>query len=489
MILSSLLIVSLAVLSSYFSSLVSLPYMDEYFHYHQSIDYCSGEWSRWNNKITTLPGLYIINVAIFKLTSWLSFGSLPLHSICSLESFRMINLLYSLISYFSLLSLFRSLIKFAYPSVLFTNEKSFVTWKSLELLTLPLLFFFIPFYYTDVCSLAFVLLSLALACRQFHWLSALTALAAIMIRQNNIIWTCFLLSFIVLHRVSPHIFSESPTISSFFHSFFSVLRFVTQFSPFLTLCLPYFMLPVAFFLSFLYWNNGRLTVGDQENHSFSLHLAQIPYFSLVFCSFHWFHIVFNLIRNQQNSSKLRQSILFLFSFSILTPIFYYFITNFTLIHPFLLSDNRHYSFYFIRLITKTNKFNWILACIYSLAALLSYSLLNRSISLTVGKSRIGYSFPPLLQLVLFLLSCAVLVPTPLLEFRYFIVPVILFQLFGGLSYTRIIQDKSNSARVSFDLLPIKLTVVFNLLVNVILLYVFLFRPYTWGDGTTARFMW
>ena len=36
---------------------------------------------------------------------------------------------------------------------------------------------------------------------------------------------------------------------------------------------------------------------------------------------------------------------------------------------------------------------------------------------------------------------------------------------------------------------LKLTVLGLLAVNAVTIYVFLYRPFTWGDGTEARFMW
>ena len=40
-----------------FNHTVSTPYMDEIFHVRQTQVYCKGEYSTWDNKITTLPGL------------------------------------------------------------------------------------------------------------------------------------------------------------------------------------------------------------------------------------------------------------------------------------------------------------------------------------------------------------------------------------------------------------------------------------------------
>ena len=38
-------------------------YMDEIFHVPQAQAYCRGEWAHWDDKITTLPGAYLVAVA------------------------------------------------------------------------------------------------------------------------------------------------------------------------------------------------------------------------------------------------------------------------------------------------------------------------------------------------------------------------------------------------------------------------------------------
>ena len=44
---------------------VSQPYMDEFFHFRQTMTWCEGRWNEWDPKITTLPGLYDLNFLKF----------------------------------------------------------------------------------------------------------------------------------------------------------------------------------------------------------------------------------------------------------------------------------------------------------------------------------------------------------------------------------------------------------------------------------------
>jgi alpha-1,2-glucosyltransferase len=41
------------------NSVVKEPYMDEPFHVPQAQAYCAGNWSQWDDKITTPPGLLV----------------------------------------------------------------------------------------------------------------------------------------------------------------------------------------------------------------------------------------------------------------------------------------------------------------------------------------------------------------------------------------------------------------------------------------------
>ena len=80
----------------------------------------------------------------------------------------------------------------------------------------------------------------------------------------------------------------------------------------------------------------------------------------------------------------------------------------------------------------------------------------------------------LLMSVLFASIALVLVPTPLLEFRYFIVPFLLVLL---------LSRPPPSPWHSL------VNVLVNLAVNAATVYIFVFKPFTWPDGSVARFLW
>jgi alpha-1,2-glucosyltransferase len=59
---------------------VQEPFMDEFFHFTQTLTYAQGNFDVWNPKITTLPGLYILAAPFVWLSeslySWLPVSGL-----------------------------------------------------------------------------------------------------------------------------------------------------------------------------------------------------------------------------------------------------------------------------------------------------------------------------------------------------------------------------------------------------------------------------
>lgn len=68
----------------------------------------------------------------------------------------------------------------------------------------------------------------------------------------------------------------------------------------------------------------------------------------------------------------------------------------------------------------------------------------------------------------------VLVPTPLLEPRYFVLPIMMTQL-------------HSSGEQTLTMLHLQATLF--IVVNMLTLYVFVERPFMWPGGEVARFMW
>lgn len=155
--------------------------------------------------------------------------------------------------------------------------------------------------------------------------------------------------------------------------------------------------------------NGGIVVGDKTAHQAVLHFPQLLYFCL-FTTF--FSSPFFII-------NIKAFLIFVFSHKkavlaliILSTVIVHFNT---LVHPYLLADNRHYTFYiWKRLYEKYDLFRYLVIPAYLYGAFSIYrSLHHRDLTFHIN-----------------FLACLILclVPQKLLEFRYYIVPYLLIRL-------------------------------------------------------------
>ena len=169
----------------------------------------------------------------------------------------------------------------------------------------------------------------------------------------------------------------------------------------------YFLVGAAFF-SFVIWN-GSIVVGDKQAHQASLHLTQVLYFS-AFVLFFMLPIAMPYAFSIHQTLRRR-----VVHVSICLLVIFAIVYLNTIAHPYLLADNRHYTFYVWRRIIAREW--WSRYCIipfYMLGFCLIASILKR----TDFVFQLGYSF------CLF----ASIVPQSLLEFRYFIIPYMILRL-------------------------------------------------------------
>ncbi len=138
------------------------------------------------------------------------------------------------------------------------------------------------------------------------------------------------------------------------------------------------------------------------------------------------------------------------------------IKYYTYEHLFLISDNRHYTFYiWSRLFKRYSQFRYLITPIYSICIILLYfQIYDRSL---------------LNILLLFLCIILLTIFQKLLEFRYFILPFVLLRLS--------IHDKKTS-KLLFELIQ-------AIFINIITLYVFCHRTFSWSThpNILQRFMY
>jgi alpha-1,2-glucosyltransferase len=409
--------------------------MDEPFHIDQAEAYCRGDFSYWNEKITTPPGLYFFSIGLKYL-----FGLG-----CALAELRFTNIVF----------LF-GIGLLVYLIVIKKTKENHLTaaLHSFSVALFPFVFFFSFLYYTDVGSLFFVLLSYYLCLEHCFTWAALSSSVACTFRQTNIIWAFFVAALsardLLEFELKKKKISFVDLVLEAFQNLLVLLRNLYGF----------ILLGVGF-LIFVHYNGG-IVLGDKSNHQAAVHLAQILYFSC-FCAF-FLLLVTNPLKFLTSLTKLRRKkgfINMIIAFILLNSIALYIAHNYTIEHPFLLSDNRHYTFYIWKNIYRRfDQAKYFLAPVYAFCIAYTAGVM---INLEDSVFTVMYS----------ICVAATLIPSPLLEFRYFLIPYILLRL--------------QLVRVRNIRLITEISVMF--LVNAVTLYVFIHKPFVDKNGVTQRFMW
>ncbi|KAK8953589.1 hypothetical protein KSP40_PGU009651 [Platanthera guangdongensis] len=490
------------------------PYMDEIFHIPQAQRYCHGDFKTWDPMITTPPGLYYISlvyVASLFPGMWFARVVQSFPELCSIPFLRSSNAVMAVVCSV----LVYDLLVFLRPSL---SEKKATIYAVLIALY-PLHCFFTFLYYTDVASVTAVLAMYLTCLRRQFFISAMFGGFATLCRQTNVVWLAFvaatgsisyvedlcrkdhvnliagLVAFssnvgatIVLRRsrraaaaapaaaiiaatavVVAAITVVAASVGScsvdpcclmneicdlslmFWHLKWNVL--VTFF--------PFLLVLVAF-VAFVF-HNGGIVLGAKEAHVVSPHFAQLMYFGLaaaaalapVHFSFGQASILWQLIRRNKagNSVKILASL-------VICLIFVHF---FSVAHPYLLADNRHYTFYIWRRVIQAH---WSIK--YFLVPLYAYSWFSIISTLAKAQRKVWV-------LLFCLATAAVLIPTPLIEFRYFTIPF----------YFLILNSRAEDNSIKWMLIGIIYSSI-----NIFVMLMFLFCPFRWDhEPGIQRFIW
>ncbi|CAI5730465.1 unnamed protein product [Hyaloperonospora brassicae] len=450
----------LAVLYSWLlatvNQIVPDPYMDEIFHIPQAQHYCQDRFHEWDPKLTTFPGLYLVSTLCTRALSWMNGGAFY----CSVSMLRSLNVVFALGNVVLCVLLRRHVSPHDHNGLL----------HAVRVAAFPPLFFFSFLFYTDSGATFFVLLTAWLAERvdlaqnpsgggSFFVLSATSGAVAVLFRQTNIVWVGFVAGTVVVRYAE---LAHSTFIYGFPKIVMNFIRVVVSNLPSILLIVWPFVVIVAGFVVFLLMNGG-IVVGDKSSHEVTFHGAQVLYFLIVAASGFGLSLVApTYVRAfaasvRRNGSSVRGFLFISFLIAATVGIIF----CFSPVHKFMLADNRHYTFYIWRkFFLKHDMAKFVPAPLYVYLGWRCRKELERRRS-------------PLWTLVFVLATCLVLVPSPLVEPRYFCVPFLIFHLNTG-----------NQAASH-----LWTAIVAYMMVNALTLYVFLYCPYDWVDGSTARFMW
>ncbi|KAK3101719.1 hypothetical protein FSP39_005801 [Pinctada imbricata] len=319
--------------------------MDEVFHVPQVQKYCQGNFSAWDPMITTLPGLYLVTVGVLGPVQYVT--NLSTGALCSTFNLRAVNVLFCTGNLYLI---------YCIHQFLHNNDKDEKTPKltttltSLTLGIFPVLYFFTFLYYTDPGSTFFVLMMYLFHLHKYKFISAIAGILAIFFRQTNIIWVVFvaglsartyLLNWIHHHRKEKKIDDGNyvKVTLALLRLLLSPVQFCTVILRILLGTFWYIMVGVGFAV-FVYIN-GSIVVGDKSHHEACLNFPQIFYFFFMCIFFSSMHLI--------SPSKIFNFMKFaIFKFYLVIPfvlLAYFAIWKYTYIHIYLLSDNRHYTFY------------------------------------------------------------------------------------------------------------------------------------------------
>ncbi|XP_071448326.1 dol-P-Glc:Glc(2)Man(9)GlcNAc(2)-PP-Dol alpha-1,2-glucosyltransferase [Hetaerina americana] len=427
------------------------PYLDEVFHIPQANKYCNGSFTEWDPKITTLPGLYIFSIGFLKPFSWILN-----RDYCTTYGLRFTNLLFSIANLILVIGIRHKILECGkkFPVQLL--------WGSLNLALFPVLYFFTFLYYTDQISTLLVLLMYRLYLGQNFNCSALAGLISVICRQTNIIWVAFFAIQLGLESLEAHLLriqkkkDSRKYLENLMFFFSGLLReprvHMTLVKDLIKKEAGYVMTGVSF-LAFL-WVNKGIVVGDRSAHQAVINLPQIFYFSMFFL---FFSFPYAVVRVKKFCKFVFQNPVFVFCLVLISIAVVAFNTE---VHPYLLADNRHYTFYLWRYYKRHWSIPYILVASHVFGLFSVYNCLGHN----------KYSF----QLAFYACFFLSLVFQKLLEFRYFILPFLIIRL-------------NMKVESRWQLL---LEFLIFLCSNAYTINLFLTRTFSWADSPDVqRFMW
>ncbi|KAL0926978.1 hypothetical protein M5K25_003238 [Dendrobium thyrsiflorum] len=482
------------------------PYMDEIFHIPQAQRYCRGDFKTWDPMITTPPGLYYLSLAYVASLfpgMWFAKGIQSLPELCSTSFLRSTNAVMAVVCSVLVYDLLISLS----PSL---GEKK-ATFYAVLIALYPLHWFFTFLYYTDVASLTAVLAMYLASLKKRFLISAMFGAIATLFRQTNVVWVAFVaasaaISYVedlcgkdrvnLMYKklkidgkdVNKNSSAVVPTLrkrrmgastnpSQLTNS--KVIRFLplndsglineiveltlklwrlkwkvlVTFFPYLLVLLVFGALVVL---------NGGIVLGAKEDHVVSLHFPQFMYFGLAAAAAlapaHFTLGQASTLWQSVRRNKIGNFVNLLASL-VLCMIFVHF---FSIAHPYLLADNRHYTFYIWRKLIQAHR-----SMKYLLVPVYVYSWF--SVTTALGKAQ-----KKVWVLLFCLANALVLIPTPLIEFRYYTIPF----------YFLILNSK-----IEENIKWIVIGILYAS-VNIITMLIFLYRPFQWDHQPgIQRFIW
>ncbi|KAG2448493.1 hypothetical protein HYH02_006384 [Chlamydomonas schloesseri] len=499
-------------------------YMDEVFHGPQSRHYCRGAFDVWHPKITTFPGIYYLGTAYgwgrWAVQALVLKQPLDMDAACATPYLRTLNVVLSVACLLTLRAILLQLQQQQQQQEQLQQQQQkqqrqeqqhqgkspkqearpaavplSPSLHALLLALYPLHWFFSFLLYTDVASLLALLLAHLAALRRRYLLAAVAAGAAVLCRQTNAVWAAFVLGEAALRELGLATAVAQPDGSSSSSSSSSsgagagsstavaekaAARSAAEAAEAeaglvgelrvaaarawrrrgrLAVALWPLLLPPAGFVVFLLKNGGSVVLGDKEAHKPVKHGAQLLYFAAWSALMLWPQLL--PAAGAVAAAARRRPLLAAATAAVGLAAAAGVAHVSTLVHPYMLADNRHYVFYlWRRLINRHRLARYALSPAYAAAWALLLAAARRRVSrLWLA----GFAVCLLAQLL----------PAWLLELRYFTPGFFLLAL--HLPPPTALQAAGLAATYAA--------------VDAATMGMFLYRPFTFADGSVARFLW
>ena len=357
---------------------------------------------------------------------------------------------------------------------------------------LPPVMFTTLLVYTDITSLAVVAALVILTpngmarptwkTRAGFFGVAFLGAYGIWCRQTNVVW----LMFVAGRYCAERLFAEGCREGA------STRKVVLRVVEALTALIPVILVGFGFAYFVLVINKGQIVLGDASSHQPVLHLSQIVYFFFAVT-------IFFPTQALSAASKILfgQSRNVCFALGVVFVMFALLLQHFAVLHKYLISDNRHYTFYLWRRVLQDEARR---VCIISPIATIGFatfvdgiyhSAQPQSVLAKVkGTGAVAAAVPSMIATwrwvsiaEIWLLGLCVVVscaPQALLELRYFVPPLVVMQL---LRASRRQYEPRVDARIKV------LDCVYLSLVHIATTAIFAYWTFTAPDGTAGRFMW
>ncbi len=138
--------------------------------------------------------------------------------------------------------------------------------KTLQIVFFPIMFVYMFLVYSDLFSLALVLLSFYFVTKQRYWISGIIGTISVFVRQTNVFW----LGFIFLYGYIQYVDKEQLL---YLFNFKNIIEYLKK--------SWIFILGVILFVGFIFYTGGVLQ-GDADAHPVSFHMGNLYMFLFLF---------------------------------------------------------------------------------------------------------------------------------------------------------------------------------------------------------------